>query len=124
MPWLDWAFAQEKRSIAQAGRLIKRHGPAGEPAQAREIRLPEGRPCPDPSKEAIPWHPKYSYPTSCRKPPSRSSAIAASTSTFMPDVGKDKEKLLEIIGEYDGLAIRSATKVDREAHRRRRPTSR
>lgn len=30
---------------------------------------------------------------------------------FMPDVGKDKDKLLEIIGNYDGLAIRSATKV-------------
>jgi len=30
---------------------------------------------------------------------------------FMPDVGKDKDKLLEIIGQYDGLAIRSATKA-------------
>jgi D-3-phosphoglycerate dehydrogenase len=30
---------------------------------------------------------------------------------FIPKLGKDKEKLLEIIGEYDGLAIRSATKV-------------
>ncbi|WP_170525699.1 phosphoglycerate dehydrogenase [Ruegeria arenilitoris] len=30
---------------------------------------------------------------------------------FMPDVGKDKEKLAKIIGNYDGLAIRSATKV-------------
>ena len=30
---------------------------------------------------------------------------------FMPELGKDKEKLLEIIGNYDGLAIRSATKV-------------
>lgn len=30
---------------------------------------------------------------------------------FLPDVGKDKEKLLEIIGQYDGLAIRSATKA-------------
>ena len=30
---------------------------------------------------------------------------------FMPQLGKDKEKLLEIIGNYDGLAIRSATKV-------------
>ena len=30
---------------------------------------------------------------------------------FMPEVGKDKEKLAEIIGNYDGLAIRSATKV-------------
>ena len=30
---------------------------------------------------------------------------------FMPDLGKDKEKLAELIGQYDGLAIRSATKV-------------
>ncbi|WP_299401315.1 phosphoglycerate dehydrogenase [uncultured Roseobacter sp.] len=30
---------------------------------------------------------------------------------FQPDVGKDKEKLAAIIGDYDGLAIRSATKV-------------
>ena len=30
---------------------------------------------------------------------------------FLPDVGKDKDKLAEIIGQYDGLAIRSATKV-------------
>jgi D-3-phosphoglycerate dehydrogenase len=30
---------------------------------------------------------------------------------FMPEVGKDKDKLAAIIGNYDGLAIRSATKV-------------
>ncbi|ETX28495.1 phosphoglycerate dehydrogenase [Roseivivax isoporae] len=30
---------------------------------------------------------------------------------FKPDLGKDKDKLAEVIGEYDGLAIRSATKV-------------
>ncbi|MEQ5869505.1 phosphoglycerate dehydrogenase [Sagittula sp. NFXS13] len=30
---------------------------------------------------------------------------------FMPDLGKDKDKLAEIIGKYDGLAIRSNTKV-------------
>ncbi|TNJ42225.1 phosphoglycerate dehydrogenase [Phaeobacter sp. B1627] len=30
---------------------------------------------------------------------------------FLPDVGKDKDKLAEIIGQYDGLAIRSATRV-------------
>ena len=30
---------------------------------------------------------------------------------FMPEVGKDKEKLAKIIGNYDGLAIRSATRV-------------
>ena len=30
---------------------------------------------------------------------------------FMPDLGKDKDKLAEIIGQYDGLAIRSNTKA-------------
>ena len=30
---------------------------------------------------------------------------------YLPDLGKDKDKLLEVIGGYDGLAIRSATKV-------------
>jgi D-3-phosphoglycerate dehydrogenase len=30
---------------------------------------------------------------------------------YEPDLGKDKERLLAVIGDYDGLAIRSATKV-------------
>ena len=30
---------------------------------------------------------------------------------YQPALGKDKDKLAEIIGDYDGLAIRSATKV-------------
>jgi D-3-phosphoglycerate dehydrogenase len=30
---------------------------------------------------------------------------------YLPALGKDKEKLAEIIGDYDGLAVRSATKV-------------
>ena len=30
---------------------------------------------------------------------------------FQPNLGKDKEKLAAVIGDYDGLAIRSATKV-------------
>jgi len=30
---------------------------------------------------------------------------------FEPALGKDKDRLLEVIGQYDGLAIRSATKV-------------
>ena len=30
---------------------------------------------------------------------------------YLPDLGKDKDRLLEMIGQYDGLAIRSATKV-------------
>ncbi len=30
---------------------------------------------------------------------------------FQPELGPDKEKLAKLVGEYDGLAIRSATKV-------------
>ena len=30
---------------------------------------------------------------------------------FQPTLGKDKDKLAASIGEFDGLAIRSATKV-------------
>ncbi|WP_102225500.1 phosphoglycerate dehydrogenase [Acidimangrovimonas sediminis] len=30
---------------------------------------------------------------------------------FEPNLGKDKDRLAEVIGQYDGLAIRSATKV-------------
>ncbi|SEW45486.1 D-3-phosphoglycerate dehydrogenase [Cognatiyoonia koreensis] len=30
---------------------------------------------------------------------------------FKPDLGKDKDALLKVIGDYDGLAIRSATKA-------------
>jgi len=30
---------------------------------------------------------------------------------FAPTLGKDKDKLAAAIGDYDGLAIRSATKV-------------
>ena len=33
---------------------------------------------------------------------------------YLPDLGKDKDKLFEVIGQYDGLAIRSATKVTAE----------
>jgi D-3-phosphoglycerate dehydrogenase len=31
--------------------------------------------------------------------------------TYEPSLGKDKDRLAEVIGQYDGLAIRSATKV-------------
>lgn len=31
--------------------------------------------------------------------------------TFEPDLGKDKDRLLEMVPDFDGLAIRSATKV-------------
>lgn len=45
------------------------------------------------------------------KPPSKIFHHRGVEVDYLPDVGKDKEKLAEIIGQYDGLAIRSATKV-------------
>ena len=36
---------------------------------------------------------------------------------FEPALGKDKDALLARIGDYDGLAIRSATKVTAKNHR-------
>ena len=30
---------------------------------------------------------------------------------YAPDLGKDKDRLLEVIGDFEGLAVRSATKV-------------
>ena len=56
-------------------------------------------------------NPAFSFPMPFLPPPCRSSRIAASTVDFQPDLGKDKDKLAEVIGEYDGLAVRSATKV-------------
>ena len=37
---------------------------------------------------------------------------------FLPDIGKDKKKLLEVIGKYDGLAIRSGNKGHRRSAQR------
>ncbi|MEL6481982.1 MAG: phosphoglycerate dehydrogenase, partial [Pseudomonadota bacterium] len=33
---------------------------------------------------------------------------------FEPDLGKDPARLAEVIGQYDGLAVRSATKATAE----------
>ena len=43
---------------------------------------------------------------------------------FQPDLGKDKDRLAEMIGDYDGLAIRSATKVTAKILEARRAGSR
>jgi D-3-phosphoglycerate dehydrogenase len=41
---------------------------------------------------------------------------------FQPALGKDKDKLAEIVGNYDGLAIRSST-TSISRRRRRRASS-
>ena len=50
----------------------------------------------------------------CPPPPSQIFKDRGVEVDFQPDLGKDKDKLAAIIGDFDGLAIRSATKVTAE----------
>ena len=59
--------------------------------------------------------PAFSSPISSRPPPSTSSGSEGSQTDVK--VGLSKEELEKIIGDYDGLAVRSATKVDGEGDR-------
>jgi hypothetical protein len=75
MPWLDWAFAGKSR--AQAGRLILLSGRR----RPESARSPPGALSHIHRMEAI-MAPRTRIRQACRKPPSRSSATAASTSIF------------------------------------------
>ena len=86
MPWLDWAFAAPEVG-AQGRRLALRPScnraasiaRAGHRSFSRIARTT----CPCPA---------FSFPTSSRPPPCRSSRIAASTSTTCPISAQDKEQ--------------------------------
>ena len=58
-----------------------------------------------------PWPPRSRLRQALRRPPSQIFKDRGVEVDYLPDLGKDKDKLLEVIGQYDGLAIRSATKV-------------
>ncbi len=62
-----------------------------------------------PSKGPLPWPPAFSLPTSSRPPPSRFSRSAGIETDVK--VGLSKEDLEKVVNGYDGLAVRSATKV-------------
>ena len=55
--------------------------------------------------------PRFSFPTSSAKTAVQIFKDNGVEVDYLPDLGKDKDKLFEVIGQYDGLAIRSATKV-------------
>ena len=90
-PWLDWAFAATARRPDPPS---LRH-PAG-----RRARQPE----------------TYTMPKVLISDELSDAAVQIFRDRgvevdFQPQLGKDKARLAEIIGGYDGLAIRSATKV-------------
>ena len=93
LPWLDWAFNAETQRIIRPD-LSARVAP----------RTPTS------IQRTTSWPLKYSSPTASAKPPFKSSKTAASTSISsrprqrQRQAGRDHR-------QYDGLAIRSATKV-------------
>ena len=96
-PWLDCAFAAEKVRAHGAGRLDL-------PAARATRRFPHS----DFRRARMP---KVLVSDKLCKTAVQIFADNGVEVDYLPDLGKDKDKLLEVIGQYDGLAIRSATKV-------------
>ena len=133
LPWLDWAFAAEKAAPRQGG-MIPSPLPGGE-------RVPEGRvrgsvrrqivslvkaplplaPSSGASRHLLPSGEKgrtarsspcpraSSSPMICPRRPSPSSSRAASKRWSTP--ASTRTTILDVIAEFDGLAVRSATKA-------------
>ena len=97
-PWLDYAFASEKAGAREGRRLTlsaARHACAAtSPFPLQEGAMPKVLVSDKLSKTAVQIF--------------KDNGVEVD---YLPDLGKDKDKLLEVIGQYDGLAIRSATKV-------------
>ncbi len=96
--WIDWAYAQ---ATADLSRSVKT-----KPLPARPNR---------PLAKAV--SPGLKMPPRVLISDQLSAAAIQIFETrgvdvdFQPALGKDKEKLAAVIGDYDGLAIRSATRV-------------
>jgi hypothetical protein len=121
LPWLDWAFRPDRS--AGSGGLPERARPFAHTQDFTVGRSGSrmGNSRFRPFKEAHgPQGSDFRQAVDAAVQIFRDRGIDVD---FMPSIGKDKEKLLEIIGEYDGLAIRSATKVT-EKLIAARPTSR
>jgi hypothetical protein len=106
LPWLDWAFHAEIEAQAE-GRLIRLRGGPASPT-----RTPRFRPPPPIEGGQGPMAPKVLVSDKLSETAVQIFRDRGIDVTFdARSIGKDKDKLLEVIGDYDGLAIRSATKV-------------
>ncbi len=128
--WIDWAFAETKSTLAEGGVSSFPHRLAG---QDRPFAV-------RPGSHDSQWRDRSRSSRSSRHGRDDASIFSIKDQTpmtkpkvlisdalspaavqifkdrgidvdFQPNLGKDKEKLAEIIGNYDGLAIRSATKA-------------
>ncbi len=84
MPWLDWAYATATARIIPPSHLRQSGGPHGSPRSRF----------------------RQAFETAVQIFRDRGVEV-----DYLPDLGKDKDALLAAIPNYDGLAIRSATKV-------------
>ena len=125
--WLDWAFAETKAALAEGGvssscsRQRREPGGPGDPSNTDHRASTRSRlsrqigaaaECIAPSKGQHPMtNPRVLISDALSPAAVQIFKDRGIEVDFQPDLGKDKDKLAEIIGKYDGLAIRSATKV-------------
>ncbi len=128
--WIDWAFAEMKAALAEGsvGFLHRRPGRASRIAARPGIASNQQHRSSGPgSSRQVALRPAMTLQFSKGSHPMTKPKVLISDALspaavqifkdrgidvdFQPNLGKDKEKLAEIIGNYDGLAIRSATKA-------------
>jgi hypothetical protein len=107
LPWLDWAFHAE--SSAGRSRLIAWWADCE--GWARPPFVDEYSHTPSILQGPRPMAPKVLVSDKLSETAVQIFRDRGIDVTFDPSIGKDKDRLLEVIGDYDGLAIRSATKV-------------
>ncbi len=127
MPWLSWAFETQKATLSQAAARDRQRPQA--PPRGRSLHpelsacfhaIPDGKPLrtfpgllivADPILQEASMAPRVLVSDELSETAVQIFRDRGVEVDFQPQLGKDKDKLLEIIGNYDGLAIRSATKV-------------
>ena len=111
MPWLDWAFATQKAALKArlsiAERLEHLARAADHASDRRSPRLADPQ-CVNRQEATHAPRSRLRQAFRHRRADLQDRGVEVD---YQPDLGKDKDKLLAVIGQYDGLAIRSATKV-------------
>src|SRR5262249_8727294 len=102
--WLDWAFAETKDALPKAGGCSNHHD---------RSCVAQGRPAfaDDDSNKGRNIRPNVLISHALPPPAVQIFKDRGVEVDFQPKLGADKEKLADVIGNFDGLAVRSATKV-------------